>query len=114
MMDLVAEGPVRDPDGIESVGCQCVCTGAVPAVQAGILVLTGIGQPVQCGDVTVNDGDFVLGDASGVVVIPQGQEQSVLEEAAEIEQRDQSSMSLLNEGMPLRSGMPSFNSDMED
>jgi len=102
---VVADGPVRDPDEIESLGCACFCTGAVPAGQAGILALTGIGVPVQCGGITVNSGDFVLGDASGIVVIPQGQELAVLEEAVEIEQRDQSAMTLLKEGVPLREVM---------
>src|SRR5690606_17250221 len=102
---VVADGPVRDPDEIESLGCACFCTGAVPAGQAGILALTGIGVPVQCGGITVNSGDLVLGDASGIVVIPQGQELAVLEEAVEIEQRDQSAMTLLKEGVPLREVM---------
>ena len=102
---VVADGPVRDPDEIEELGCSCFCTGAVAAGQAGILALTGINVPVQCGGVTVHEGDFILGDASGVVVIPQGQEMSVLEEAAEIEQRDQSAMSLLKEGLSLREVM---------
>ncbi|WP_077001171.1 RraA family protein [Variovorax sp. KK3] len=98
---VVADGPVRDPDEIAELGCACFCTGAVPAGQAGILGLTGIGVPVQCGGITVHEGDFVLGDASGVVVIPQGMEASVLDEAAEIEARDQSAMKLLKQGLGL-------------
>ena len=89
---VVADGPVRDPDEINELGCACYCTGSVSAGQAGILQLTGIGGPVDCGGVIVNDGDFVLADASGVVVIPQGIEEAVLQEAADIEDRDQEAM----------------------
>lgn len=43
-------GPVKNPDGEGSLG-----------------------DPVTIGDVTINRGDLVLGDADGVVVLPQAQ-----------------------------------------
>lgn len=98
---VISDGPVRDPDEIESLGCACFCTGAVPAGQAGILELASVGEPLECGGVTVRTGDFVLGDASGVVVIPSGMEEAVLRDAAAVEDRDQAAMAMLQSGKPL-------------
>ena len=98
---VVSDGPVRDPDEIAELGCPCFCTGAVPAGQAGILELASIGEPLECGGVTVRTGDFVLGDASGVVVIPKGMEDAVLREAAAVEDRDQAAMAMLKQGTGL-------------
>lgn len=98
---VVADGPVRDPDEIAQLRCPCFSTGAVPAGQAGILELASIGEPLDCAGVRVHTGDFVLGDASGVVVIPAGLENDILTEAAEIEARDQQAMAMLQEGRTL-------------
>lgn len=98
---VVSDGPVRDPDEIAELGCPCFCTGAVPAGQAGILELASIGQPVECAGVTVRTGDYVLGDASGVVVIPAGMEEAVLREAISVEDRDRAAMAMLREGKGL-------------
>jgi 4-hydroxy-4-methyl-2-oxoglutarate aldolase len=98
---VISDGPVRDPDEIAEMGCPCFCTGAVPAGQAGILELASIGEPLECGGVPVNTGDFILGDASGVVVIPAGLEESVLREAASVEDRDQAAMAMLKQGKGL-------------
>ena len=102
---VVADGPVRDPNEIVELGCDCFCTGSVSAGQAGILMLGSIGEPVECGGVRVRSGDFVFGDVSGVVVIPQGLEQEILEEAVVIEERDQAAMRLIREGRSLTETM---------
>lgn len=102
---VVADGPVRDPGEITDVGCACFCTGAVPAGQAGLLVLASIGEPIACGGVAVRTGDFVLGDDSGVVVIPRGDEHAILAEAAVIERRDQAAMAMLRDGRSLTETM---------
>jgi regulator of RNase E activity RraA len=38
-------------------------------------------MPVNCGGVVVHPGDIVFGDADGLVVIPRGIEQQVIERA---------------------------------
>ena len=40
-----------------------------------------IGVPVICGGIEVHDGDIVLGDCDGVVVVPREQEDEVFERA---------------------------------
>lgn len=38
-----------------------------------------VGKPVACGNVVCNPGDVVIGDADGVVVIPQSELNETLE-----------------------------------
>ena len=102
---VVADGPVRDPNEIIELGCACFCTGSVSAGQAGVLMLASVGEPVDCGGVRVRSGDFVFGDVSGVVVIPKGLEREVLEEAVDIEDRDQAAMRLIRQGRSLTETM---------
>ena len=66
---LVIDGCVRDVDALAAHG--------FPVFSAGI-ALTGatkelpgsVGRPVVAGDVTVEAGDWIVGDVDGVVVIP--------------------------------------------
>jgi regulator of RNase E activity RraA len=39
--------------------------------------------PIKCGDVMVNPGDYIFGDADGVVVIPKYALEEVLRKAIE-------------------------------
>jgi len=66
---LVIDGCVRDGDALAGHGFPVFATG---------LALTGatkeqpgsVARPVTVGDVTVETGDWVVGDVDGVVVIP--------------------------------------------
>ncbi len=66
---VVVDGAVRDVDEIEALGFAVF--GAAIAPMPPRREQTGeIGVPVTCGGLTVNPGDFVYGDADGVVVVP--------------------------------------------
>jgi 3-hexulose-6-phosphate synthase/6-phospho-3-hexuloisomerase len=66
---VVVDGSVRDVDGIDAIGFPCfsrhISSDAGEPKGHG-----GIGMPVVCGGVRVRSGDWVIGDASGVVVVP--------------------------------------------
>jgi 4-hydroxy-4-methyl-2-oxoglutarate aldolase len=66
---IVVDGAVRDREGIEALGFPAFAAGSVPTPpvreQRGELEV-----PVECGGVEVRPGDFVYGDADGVVVVP--------------------------------------------
>lgn len=68
---LVITGGVRDSQRMVEMGFP-VCSGAV-CIQGTIKDPQGAGvlnTPVVIGGVTINPGDWVLGDADGVVVVP--------------------------------------------
>jgi len=77
---LVIDGCVRDVDALAAAGWGTFSTGiALPG--ATKLQPSEVGGPVTVGGVTVATGDWVVGDADGVVVIPSGDLGTVIEAA---------------------------------
>jgi len=75
---LVTEGLARDRAGIVATGLPVFCAGLVPTSPAG----TGpgvVGAPIVCGGIAVASGDIVVGDADGVVIVPQAMAAAVLD-----------------------------------
>ena len=75
---FVTEGLTRDRAGIVATGLPVFCAGVVPTSPAtngpGV-----VGAPILCAGVAVRSGDIVVGDADGVVVVPQERGEAVLE-----------------------------------
>ncbi len=76
---VVVDGLVRDLDGI-------LALGDFPVFARGTTPLgplhRGPGEvnyPVSVGGIVVNPGDVIVGDADGVVVVPQGSAESLVE-----------------------------------
>ncbi|MEM7709611.1 MAG: RraA family protein, partial [Pseudomonadota bacterium] len=66
---LVTDGPLRDLEGLHAVGLPAWCTGLIP----GSPVVRGpatVGLPINVGGQRVEQGDVVVADGDGVVVVP--------------------------------------------
>jgi 4-hydroxy-4-methyl-2-oxoglutarate aldolase len=50
---------------------------------------SSMNQPIIIGNVTINPGDLVVGDADGIVVIPQKELMEVLEKAEDRERKEE-------------------------
>ncbi len=79
---LVVDGAVRDAMDIVAEGVPTFCRSACIRI-FGSTGPGAIGVPVTCGGVTVHPGDIILGDADGIVVIPQEDAARVADLAAE-------------------------------
>jgi regulator of RNase E activity RraA len=75
----VLDAYVRDAEQLGALGFPVYCRGCSPLDTNGRAEVTAIGDPVTCGGVRVNRGDLVIGDHDGVVVIPEGSFDDVLE-----------------------------------
>ncbi len=77
---LVIDGATRDAEGLQALGFPVFARAILP---------TGpfkdspgaINVPVSCGGVAVRPGDIIVGDADGVVVVPQEHGADVLAKA---------------------------------
>jgi 4-hydroxy-4-methyl-2-oxoglutarate aldolase len=94
---LVINGAVRDIEAMSRHGFPCfattACMGAPAKKQYGTL-----NETIVIGDVVVEPGDLVCGDADGVVVVRRGNAREVLESAKEREAREVSIMERLRAG----------------
>ena len=85
---MVVDGSIRDALSIKKSGFPVFCRAAT----ASASVKTGGGKinvPVACGGVVVQPGDIIVGDADGVVVIPQEAEEECLRLAEQKLKRDE-------------------------
>ena len=78
---VVVDGAVRDSLEIEEMKFPVFSVGTNPNGPTK-LVPGRIGHPVTVGGVTVHPGDFILGDADGVVVVERDRIESLLPLAA--------------------------------
>ncbi len=84
---VVIDGAARDIDAIIDIGFPCfsrhIASNAGEPKGYG-----GIGHEIVCGGVTVRTGDWVIGDESGVVVVPQEHALEVANRAVDVMERE--------------------------
>lgn len=96
----VVDGAVRDVDGILRLGFAVFSRHICP--RAGTFAEIGEWQTtVCCGRIPVRPGDWIVGDGSGVTVVPAEMLDQVKAEAAGIHQREQRMAGFLQEGRTL-------------
>ena len=66
---IIADGCVRDSPYIKRMGIPVYTRSVTPAANTSALLPLEHNGPIQCGGVTVQAGDILLGDEEGVVVI---------------------------------------------
>jgi len=92
----VTDGYVRDIRAIRKLGFPVYHGGIAPLDSRGRGKVAEIDVPIQCAGVDVMPGDLVVGDADGIVVIPQAVETIALERAlGKVEGEDRTREALL-------------------
>lgn len=84
---VVIDGAARDIDSIIEIDFPCfsryISSNAGEPKGYG-----GIGHEISCGGVTVRTGDWIIGDESGVVVVPQENAVEVANRAIDVMERE--------------------------
>ncbi len=80
----IVDGPVRDADESRDVDYPVFARSAIPFTARGRIAEHAWNIPVDIGGVTVNPGDLVLADGSGVVFVDQNREEDIVAKAEEI------------------------------
>lgn len=84
---VVIDGAARDMDAILDMGFPCF-SRHVTANAGEPKGYGGIGHEIVCGGVTVRTGDWIIGDESGVVVVPQENAVEVANRALDVMERE--------------------------
>jgi 4-hydroxy-4-methyl-2-oxoglutarate aldolase len=97
IVGLVIDGCVRDVAALESHRFPVFSTGV--ALQGATKALPGaMGGSVEVGDVLVQTGDWLVGDADGVTVVPATQLEDVLSAGQARADREQALFDALRDG----------------
>jgi regulator of RNase E activity RraA len=77
VLGYVVDGGCRDTDFILEIGFPVFFSFYTPSDIVGRWIPDTFGEPITIGGVTIADGDYLLGDRDGVVIVPR----AVAEEA---------------------------------
>ena len=108
MEGVVVDGAIRDVEQIEELGLPVFSTSISPATMVGRGTSIARDVPIVCGGVTVNPGDYIVGDRDGVVCIPAGQIDAVLQLALKMEETERKMLPLLRKTKSLQKVIEEF------
>ncbi len=100
---FVTDGLARDKAGIIATGLPVFCQG----IQSNSPAMNGpgvVGAAITLGDVHVEPGDVIVGDADGVVVIPAAKLRLVLDRLAQVRAAEAKTMALVEQGATMAAG----------
>jgi regulator of RNase E activity RraA/ketosteroid isomerase-like protein len=90
---FVIDGAARDSAVLNDIGLPVFARGLAAGSAGGHYRLTGTNVVVQCGDVTVAPGDYVVADEDGVAVAPSARQAEILESAAKRQREERALLS---------------------
>jgi len=94
---MVIDGSTRDAEGLQAVGFPVFARGVLP--MGPFKDSPGsINVPISCGGLAVRPGDIILGDADGVIVIPQEEAADVLAKSQAAVAKEQQIRQRLKQG----------------
>ena len=86
---VVIDGACRDVDDYVEINFPVYARGSVVSTARGRIMEQSTNEMVQFGGVQVRPGDIVMGDKSGVVIIPAEKLEEVLAKAEELWQKEE-------------------------
>jgi regulator of RNase E activity RraA len=102
----VVDGRIRDLAGFAALGLTVYARGVHPDPSSRLLMAWQFDVPIQCAGALVQPGDWMLGDADAVVVVPAQLAGQVADQGEEALLRDEFSQRLLRAGYGLDRAFP--------
>src|SRR5688572_1536673 len=102
---VIVEGPARDIEEAGEYDFPVFARSVTARTARGRIVEVATNVPITVGDVTVNPGDFVVADGSGVVFVAQDAVDRLLEAAEAVIARERAMVAALREGAPISTVM---------
>ncbi|MEZ5409044.1 MAG: hypothetical protein R2761_13515 [Acidimicrobiales bacterium] len=97
----VVDGAARDVDESRAVGHPVFALAATPRTARGRTEEVSWGGPVTIGGVTVDQGDYVVADSTGIVLVPADRVDDVLAAAEAIAAKEAAMAAALDAGQPV-------------
>lgn len=84
---VVIDGPIRDIVGLRELGLPSFSRHVTPRVGSNRRLGT-VGARISCGGITVEPGDWIVGDDDGVVVVAQADAERLAEAGLAVEEKE--------------------------
>lgn len=97
---VITDGACRDVDEARELRFPVFARRGAVRTARGRVHEISTGEPVSIAGITVNTGDVVAADGSGVVVIPAAEAERVVERAEGLLAREQAMLAALRSGVP--------------
>jgi len=97
---VIIDGPSRDIDQAREIGFPVFARKLTARTARGRVRELENGGTIQVGDQTVGQGDYVIADASGVVLISASDIERVLQAAERISEKENAMVNSLLSGIP--------------
>lgn len=98
---VVIDGAMRDVAVVQKMGLAVYARAVTPRTAMGRLITLAFNQPIICGGVYVHPNDIIVGDADGVIVIPQAKAAEIADHAEALEEKEQLSRKYIEAGNSL-------------
>ena len=102
---VVADGPVRDIDEAKALDFPLFARACTARTARGRIVELATNVPVEIGTITVNSGDYVIADGSGVAFVKPEYIERVLQAAESIAAREVAMAQALRAGQAISAVM---------
>jgi 3-hexulose-6-phosphate synthase / 6-phospho-3-hexuloisomerase len=99
---VIIDGACRDLAEIQDSGLWLASRHVTPLSGKGRIKTEAVGVPVSAGGITVNLGDFIAADETGIVCIPGDRLEQVAELTRDLTSRDENFQELLRAGDSFR------------
>ena len=103
---VVADGVIRDVDGIREIGLAVWARGTYPDANSRNMFAWEADVAVGCGGTLVQPGDYIIADSDGAVVVPPPYVEALLSKAEEMALEDEFSQQLLRNGAGIDDAYP--------
>jgi 5-oxopent-3-ene-1,2,5-tricarboxylate decarboxylase / 2-hydroxyhepta-2,4-diene-1,7-dioate isomerase len=103
---VIADGVIRDVDGIREIGLAVWAKGTNPDSNARALLAWETDITISCGGALVQPADYVIADIDGAVVVPPQYAEALLDKAEEMALEDEFSQRLLRDGASIDDAYP--------
>ncbi len=105
---IVVDGGVRDIDEIQQLKFPVFAKYRVPTTGKTRVKILSINKPIECSGVQVRSGDIIVGDGTGLVVIPSERAAEILQNAKELEEIERRFENELKKGSSFQEAAKKF------
>jgi 4-hydroxy-4-methyl-2-oxoglutarate aldolase len=105
----IIDGGARDVDEIEQLGFPVFSRSVTPSTSVGRYVSVAKNQPVMCAGIMVKPGDWIVGDVTGVVVVPQDSLAAVIKLLRQYDEKETKMVDIIKEEKSMMKAMERYN-----